>query len=50
LNKNAIAETLKNEKIKNNTENIGFLVHTTKDAETKLKAEKIIKRLDLIYI
>jgi len=41
---------LKNEKIKNNTEKIGFLVQITKIEEVKQKAEKITKRLDLTNI
>jgi hypothetical protein len=50
LNKNNTAATLKKEKIKNKTENIGFLVQTTKTDDVRLNAEKIIKRLDLINI
>jgi hypothetical protein len=50
LNSSDKAATLKKEKIKNNTENIGFLVQTTKVADVKQKAEKITKRLDLINI
>jgi len=47
LNKINKAATLKNEKIRNSTENIGFFVQTTKIDEAKLNAENIIKRLDL---
>jgi len=47
LNKNNKEATLKKEKIKNNTEKIGFFVQTTKIDDVRLKAEKIIKRLDL---
>jgi hypothetical protein len=50
LNKKANADTLKNEKIKNKTENIGFFVHTTKVADVKQKAENNKKRLDFISI
>jgi hypothetical protein len=50
LNNSDRAATLKKEKIKNNTEKIGFLVQTTKVADVKQKAEKIIKRLNLTSI
>jgi hypothetical protein len=50
LNNNDRAATLKKEKIKNNTEKIGFLVQTTKLADVKQKSEKIIKRLNLTNI
>tara|TARA_B100001741_G_C16073920_1_gene378882 strand:+ start:178 stop:318 length:141 start_codon:yes stop_codon:yes gene_type:complete len=41
---------LKNEKIKKRTEKIGFLVHITKIEDVILKAEKIVKRLNLTNI
>jgi hypothetical protein len=50
LKRNNNAETLKKVKIKNNTEKIGFFVQTTNIDDTKLKAEKITKRLHLINI
>ena len=50
LNKNSNAETLKKEKIKNKTENIGFFVHITKIEDAKLNAENTTKRLDFINI
>jgi hypothetical protein len=50
LNKKSIAETLKNEKIKNRTEKIGFFDQTTNTEDVRLKAEKIVKRLHFINI
>ncbi len=50
MNNSERAATLKKEKIRNNTENIGFLVQTTKIADVRQTAEKIMKRLNLTNI